>query len=110
MTPKQIRKDNLKRLKFIEEQADSFVSDVASTQQTVLSNLKKMIASLDVNENGNIKRTKRNINEVQKMRKINRLVITDNYKKEVGDYINKFDKVKESSDQYFKKLPENARV
>ena len=106
--PKKISKGNLQRLKFIEKSADSLDVSAKERQDIVFNKLKRMIQSLDINEDGTIKQTASNINAVQKFTKIRNLVVDKQYKKAVKSYLGKFNKVKDQTDNYFKNLPDNA--
>lgn len=107
--PKKIRDKSLKRLKFIEMSADSFNTNASETQKPVFNKLRRMIMTrLDIDDNGRIKQTAKNLKEVQRFRTIRNEVLSDSYKKEVAIFINKFDAVKEQTDNYYKALPENA--
>jgi hypothetical protein len=94
----------MNRLSFMDEAIDS-VDDVTDIQANVFKELTRMlIKELDLDNNGNIKRTRKNQKAVQKMSKIRALVLNDNYKAMVGKFIASFNTVKSMSDEQIKDI------
>jgi len=106
--PKAIVNRNRKRLKFIEDSADSFQSNIPDRQKTALKRIINLIASLDIDEDGRIKATVANQNAVQRVTSIRNDIITKSYVNDVNTFLDKFDKTKEQTDSYYINLPENA--
>ena len=82
------------RLTLMDESIDA-MDNVASIQEKVFKELSLMIIKdLDIDSNGNIKRTRKNQKAVQKMSKIRALILTPEYKAMVGKFIGSFNTVK----------------
>ena len=87
------------RLSFMDDSVIA-MEDVSNIQETVFKELSRMlIKDLDVDADGNIKRTRKNQKAGQKMASVRNLVLTPDYKKKVGVFIGDFDTVKEMSDK-----------
>lgn len=106
--PEKIRDNNINRLKFIEEQADSFDGSVEDIQDTMFKRVMSFLNKLDTDDDGNIKPTVSNLQLVNNLSRLRGIVITDSYRKAVESYLKKFDQVKDKTDGYFKSLPENG--
>jgi len=63
-----------------------------------------LIKELDLDKDGNIKRTSKNLRAVMKVKKLRSLVLTDEYKARVGKFVGTFNTVKSLSDDYIKDL------
>ncbi len=86
------------RLVVIDDSID-LMEDLGTIQQDVFKELSMLlIKELDLDINGNIKRSRKNQKAAQKFSKIKRLVLTPEYKLKVGRFINSFDTVKKMSD------------
>ncbi len=59
---------------------------------------------LDLDQEGNIKRTAKNLNEVQKVKLLKNILLNDAYKTKVGKFIGEFNNVKILSDEYITEL------
>lgn len=89
----------LDRLSFMDDSIDS-MDGVEDIQQDVFKALSRMlIKELDLDSQGNIKRSRKNQKSMQKMAKIRPLVLNDNYKAMVGKFIGSFNTVKSMSDE-----------
>lgn len=87
------------RLVFIDDSVDE-MEDVSSIQQDVFKALKiLLIKELDLDKDGNIKRTRKNQKAAQKSSKLRNVIFTPEYKKKVGNFVDSFDKVKKMSDK-----------
>lgn len=106
--PKKIMNKNISRMKFVEEQADSFDGRVEDIEATIFNKLMAFLNNLEVDQDGNIKRTVVNLKLVNNISKLRSIAVTDSYKRSVEAFVNKFDAVKDKADSYFKSLPENG--
>lgn len=87
------------RLVFIDKSIDG-MEGLESTQENVFKSLERMlIKELDLDQNGNIKRSRKNQKSMQKMSKIKSIVLSDGYKSMVGKFIASFNTVKSMSDK-----------
>ena len=78
------------RLVFIDESIDG-MEGLESTQEKVFKALSRMlIKELDLDNEGNIKRSRKNQKSMQKMSKIKNIVLSDEYKTMVGKFIGSF--------------------
>tara|TARA_R110002096_G_scaffold283333_1_gene477387 strand:- start:559 stop:876 length:318 start_codon:yes stop_codon:yes gene_type:complete len=92
------------RLVFMDESIDS-MDDVTDIQENVFKQLSIMlIKDLDLDKEGNIKRTRKNQKAAQRMNKIRPLILTDGYKAMVGKFISSFNTVKSMSDEQIKEV------
>ena len=92
------------RLVFMDESIDA-MEGVDQTQEDVFKELSRLlIKELDLDINGNIKRSRKNQKSMQKMTKIRPLVLNDNYKAMVGKFIGSFNEVKSMSDTQIKAI------
>lgn len=89
----------LNRLAFIDDSVDE-IEDVANIQEDVFEALKLLILKeLDLDKDGNIKRSRKNQRSAQKFNKIRNVVLTPEYKEKVGNFLGAFDEVKTMSDE-----------
>lgn len=87
------------RLSFMDDSV-AVMEDLGTIQETVFKELSRMlIKDLDVDINGDIKRTRKNQKAGQKMTSVRNLVLTPDYRKKVGGFIGGFDTVKKMSDK-----------
>ena len=90
---KKNEKQVLDRLSFMDDSIN-VMEDVSAIQETVFKELSRLlIKELDVDINGNIKRTRKNQKAAQKMGAVRNLVLTPAYRKKVGGFIGGFDTV-----------------
>jgi len=92
------------RLVFIDDSIDEMdnVSNIQDNVFKVLSRL--LIKELDVDVNGNIKRTRKNQKSAQKFSTIRNVVLTPEYKKKVTGFLSSYNEVKKMSDKQIKAI------
>jgi len=101
--PKKTAKILSKRLSLMDDAVDNF--DVTEEEIKVFKALRRfLIKVLDVDKDGNIKRTAKNLRAVQDIKKLRNIILSDGYKAKVGKYIATFNKVRSESDKYIKEL------
>lgn len=89
----------LDRLSFIDESVDE-VEAVTSIQDEVFKKLSMMLVKeLDLDEEGNILKTRKNQKAAQKFTKIRSIILSKEYRSQIGKFLSSFDKVKKMSDQ-----------
>ena len=101
---KENEKMVMDRLVLMDESIDA-MDDVGSIQDNVFKELSMMvIRDLDVDANGNIKRTRKNQKAMQKMSRIKALVLNDDYKAMVGKFIGSFNTIKSMANEQIKDI------
>lgn len=101
--PKPIQTLLSKRLSLIDSEVDNF--DVKDEQEQIFKALQRfLIKELDLDKDGNIKRSVKNLKAVQNVKTLRNIVFSDNYKAKVSKYISTFDKVRTLSDEYITEL------
>ena len=63
-----------------------------------------LLKELDLDKDGNIKRTAKNLRAMQKSKTLRSIVVSDSYKSKVGEFVGKFNMVKSLSDEYITEL------
>ncbi len=97
--PKKMETLLMKRLTLMDDAVDSI--DVKDIELEVFKNIKRwLIKELDFDKDGNIKRTAKNLKTVQRVKLLRNIVVNDNYKAKIGEFIGKFNTVKDLSDDY----------
>jgi len=87
----------------MDDAVDNF--NVEDIQESVFKNLKRLlIKELDVDKDGNIKKTAKNLRSTQKVKSLRNVILNDSYKAKVGKYIGTFNTVKDLSNKYIKDL------
>ncbi len=87
----------------MDDEVDNF--DVKDEQEQVFKALQRfLIKELDLDKDGNIKRSVKNLKAVQNVKTLRNIVLSDNYKAKVAKYISTFDKVRTLSDEYITEL------
>ena len=88
----------------MDDSVDSFrVEDIEKQVFKALSRF--LIKELDLDSEGNIKRTAKNLKTIQKgQTTIRNILLSNEYKRRVGKYVGTFDTVKGLSDQYITEL------
>lgn len=87
----------------MDDEVDNF--DVKDEQEQVFKALQRfLIKELDLDKDGNIKRSAKNLKAVQNVKKLRNIVLSDAYKAKVSKYIGTFDKVRTLSDQYITEI------
>jgi hypothetical protein len=100
---KELNNSINERLETIDDSVDNF--DVSTIQEKVFKKLRLfLIKELDLDKDGNIKRTSKNLKVVKRMKITNDIILNSDYIKKVKDYINSFDTVRSQSDEYIKLL------
>jgi len=101
--PKKINKLLNDRLSVIDDSIDGMrVEDV---QEKTFIELKRYIyKEFDTDKEGNIKKTAKNLKKSQQFKKLRGIILNDNYKAKVGEFISSFNTVKSLSDDYIKEL------
>ena len=97
--------DNLlmERLKLIDDSVDGL--DVKEDQEKIFKAIKRYLQKeLDLDSEGNIKKSAKNIKTVQKVKLLRNILISDSYKKKVAKFIASYDKVKTLSDTYLTEM------
>ncbi len=101
--PKKTRNLLNDRLSLMDDAVDTM--KVEDIQEDVFNALKIMlIKELDLDKQGNIKRTSKNLKAVMKVNKLRNLVLSDTYKERVGKFVGTFNTVKSLSDEYITDL------
>lgn len=107
--PKKIAKQNQDRLKFVDTKADNLEMNVEDLEEKMFKKLQTMlITQLNLDADGNIKRTGKNLRVVSKFASIRKMILTPEYINQVEIFLNSFDQVAEKTNSYFRNLPENA--
>ena len=102
-TEKNLNKLLMERLELMDDTVDEF--NVEEDQDNIFKAIKRYLQkNLDLDSEGNIKKTAKNIKTVQKVKLLRNILISDGYKKKVADYIATFDKVRTLSDEYITKM------
>lgn len=87
----------------MDDEIDKF--DVKTEQEQVFKALQRfLIKELDLDKDGNIKRSVKNLKTVQNVKTLRNILLSNGYKEKVSQYINTFDKVRTLSDEYIKEL------
>ena len=101
--PKKTKNLLSKRLSLIDDAIDSM--DVQQVQIDVFKAIKRFLyKEIDVDSNGNIKKTSKNIKTLQRVRLLRNIVLSDDYRDKVGKFISTFNDVRGLSDMYIKEL------
>ncbi len=101
--PKKVEKLLDDKLSLIDDSVDNF--NVENIQEQVFKELSRfLMKELDLDDDGNIKTTAKNLRAVQRMRKIRNIVLSDAYKAKVGSYIATFNTVQSLSNEYITEL------
>ena len=102
-TEKKLNQLLMERLGLMDDTIDKF--NVEEEQTNIFNAIKRYLQkNLDLDSEGNIKKTAKNIKTVQKVKLLRNILISDGYKKKVADYIASFDKVRSLSDEYITKM------
>lgn len=89
----------LERLSFMDDEIDK-MDTLSGVQEEVFESLKILVfKELDVDKDGNIKRTRKNQKAAQKFSKIRNVVLNQEYKQKVSGFIGAFGIVKDMSDK-----------
>lgn len=97
--------------KHMEDSIESFMNKVPATQRAILDDILHELRKLELNRDDNtIKNTVKNIRLMGSIKnKINRLVVTDDYIKDVKQYTRAFDKVTTMQNEYWKSVEEKFK-
>lgn len=91
------------RLSVMDDAVDSI--NVEDNEQDMFKALRRFLfKELDLDKDGNIKRTAKNLKASQNFKKLSSILLSDAYKAKVGAFIGKFNTVKSLSDEYIKQL------
>lgn len=75
--------------------------DVKDIEKKMYDNLRNfLLKNLDITKDGTIKPTVKNLKEVQKVTFIKDLLLTDEYLKAVGNFVETFDEVAKMNKKY----------
>ena len=102
--PKAQLKRVKKKLNIIDDSIDNFEGDIPAIQDKVFKAIVRLLKDLDIDEEGIIKRTVKNINIFHKVSTIRRIIVNDKYKGAVGKFVDSFDQVADQDNKYFKNL------
>lgn len=101
--PKKTNKILNQRLSLMDDAVD-FMS-VEDTEEQMFKALRIfLIKELDLDKDGNIKRTAKNLRTVQRVRTLRNIILNDTYKAQVSKFINSFNTVRSLSDEYIRQL------
>ncbi len=91
------------RLSLMDDAVDDI--NVEDDQTAIFRALKVfLLKELDLDREGNIKRTAKNLRAMQRSKTLRNIVVSDEYKAKVGEFIGKFNTVKSLSDDYITEL------
>ena len=77
------------------------VINVESEEKNMFNELRNfLLKNLDIDKDGNIKPTIKNLKEVQRVTFIRNLLLTEDYKKKVEEYLTAFDGVAQLNREY----------
>ncbi len=102
--PKKTRNLLNDRLSVMDDEVDSFrVEDI---EKDIFKSLSRfLIKELDLDKDGNIKKTVKNLKAMQRSKlTIRNILLSDAYQAKVGKYIASFNTVKTLSDEYIREL------
>ena len=102
--PKKVRNLLNDRLSVMDDEVDNF--RVEEEELAIFKSLSRfLIKELDMDKDGNIKRTAKNLKTIQRSKQtIRNILLSDAYKAKVGKYIGTFNTVKTLSDEYIIEL------
>lgn len=88
----------------MDDEVDNF--EVKDEQEQVFKALQRfLMKNLDLDKDGNIKPTSKNLKTILKSKtQIRNILISDSYKAKVSKYISTFDKVERLSNEYISEL------
>ena len=93
-----------RRLKDLQKTADSQIDDlemdIPNIQKNILSQLKLVTKNLDIDKQGKIKPTMKNIRLINKI-KLTDLIFTDQYTKTVSEFAGGFDTLAEKTNKLY---------
>ena len=79
--------------------------NVEKIEKDIFIEIRKFILKeFDVDVNGNIKRTAKNLRKSQRIRLLRSIIVSDEYEEKVGLFISNFDTVRDLSDEYIREL------
>ena len=92
------------RLEFMDDSIDN-IEGLDKIQNDIFNRLKiDVVKALDVDSDGNIKRSRKNQLAVSKVGKIRSLIVNDGYKGIASKFITSFDTVKKMADKQIKEI------
>lgn len=75
--------------------------NVEKEEKDIFNNLRNfLIENLDTTKDGRIKQTVKNLKQVQRTKFIKNLLLTDDYKEQVNNYVKTFDEVAKDNQKY----------
>lgn len=100
---KNLQKSLMERLTLMDNAVDEI--NVEDIQEDVFKALKIFLfKELDLDKDGNIKQTSKNLRAINRVKKLRSIVLTEDYKAKVGKFIGTFNTVKSKSDEFIKGL------
>ena len=86
--------------KTVDSQIDDLEMDIPNIQKNILSRLKLVVKNLELDKQGKIKPTMKNIKLINKI-DLRDLIFTDKYTKAVSDFAGGFDEIAEKTDKLY---------
>ncbi len=86
--------------KFNDSQIDDLKMDMPSIQRSIFNRLRLILKDLDLDKQGKIKPTQKNIKLINKI-DLTDLIFTDKYIKAVSDFTGSFDEIAKKTDKLY---------
>lgn len=102
--------DQKKILKAIDAAIKRFNKNIPAAQKDMLAAIQEELKALDINSDGSIKSTVKNIGLIARIsRKMQSIIVTDDYREEVKQFAKTFNEVTTLQNQYWKSVEKQYR-